>query len=295
MPVRCPCGTEFDPWEHETCPRCGDDQHVERPRTGARLVCANGHVAYRERVVAQPCPVCNEPLAEAAESERATVPPPPQDRLPVRGADVLKAEARLRFVAHAITARALFVVGWSYALLGLAIFPSLAWSFSATRLVVHSDEIPALAFVSFLGLWMAWDARRSLRGWPPARGVLCLFYFALAAHELLILLATQLDTHRRPALPFPWMLAGRSSSSTNGPDGIVVLGTLLLLFADVWVIAALRGTEFEFAFYFGTTREPLATTRAAREAAPGAKFGVPLFVLVATIVAEALLTYDLLG
>ncbi len=74
MPYRCPCGSEFDPWDH-VCPRCGGALDIEVVRAPVRMTCERGHVAFRETGAHHPCPVCNALLREASPAEPGQDPP----------------------------------------------------------------------------------------------------------------------------------------------------------------------------------------------------------------------------
>lgn len=271
MPFRCACGTEFDPWEHESCPRCGEDLHIDAARQPVRLVCRNGHVAYRDSVAAGGCPVCKEPLLAPAATE-APYPaegphaPPETSRSAERRLAVLMAEYRIRALAYVVGLRGVVALclGWMLAIddaLGLG-----TWGPPFTNIRPRRDQLPAGLLLVGTALFLLWEARQILRRRPPTRWALVPLFGFLATHEAMVVV--------RPGrwgveLPFPWIFLRANPSLPVEFSWGLGFGIFCLALADALTARTLMGHAYDLTFYFGFTQSRPATLREVL-GAPGA-------------------------
>ncbi len=276
MPYRCPCGSEFDPWDH-VCPRCGGALDIEVVRAPVRMTCERGHVAFRETGAHHPCPVCNALLREASPAEPGQDPPAvaePRARSQEsadRRNEILEAEVRLRFVAYAMAVRALVIVGLAWPRILGALVPLDSLGLSSRVVSGDRQDVPLCNAGFLLGLLLLWEARQVILRRAPIRWLIVTVFCTFALHDVLAFVGVAgqdravsvlrfwWDGVDHPGLPFPWNIPGMDRGVLREWGWLVHLGIVLLFAADLAVLRALLLSPYGLVFVYGAAEGRLAT------------------------------------
>ncbi len=270
MPFRCPCGTEFDPWDG-VCPRCGGKTDIDAVRAPVRMACERGHVAFRATATPEACPVCNALLTEtplAAEPPLPTEVAQPQDaaKAAERRIEVLRADVTLRMAAYAIAVRALVVLAVVWPRLFDQVVP-LGSSALPSRLVTgRARDLPVCGFGLMLALYLLLEARQIILRRSPFFWILVATFGLLALEGVLSMLLPGFSMSGRGMIPFPWSISGMDRGLVEELGWVFFVARLLVFTGDLLVVYVLRSPSYGVVFYYGMERSRLATPRELRSA-----------------------------